>query len=75
MYFKQRQEADIAPSGVASSIVVYERVDQSIPWLIQPFRMIVPWPEEQNNNDLMAAIRPFNSMVSFFIIILILDDP
>ena len=59
------QEADIAPGGVSSSITVYDKCDVSIPWLIQAYRMIVPWPEEQHNNDIIAAARPFHSEVSY----------
>ena len=63
-----KKEADIGPCGVGSSIVVYERCDISIPWLIQPLRMVVPWPKEQQTNDLIAAIRPFHSTVMLILI-------
>ena len=63
------QDADIAPGGVSSSITVYDKCDVSIPWLIQPYRMIVPWPEEQHNNDIIAAARPFDSLVFVLLIL------
>ena len=56
------QVVDLAPCGVAISHSKYEEVDLSIPWLIQPIRMVVPWPEDGNEN-LIAITRPFEPPV------------
>ena len=53
----------MAPCGVALADFVYEQCDVSFPWMIQPARMIVPWPEEEDLS-LIATVRPFQSMVN-----------
>ena len=68
------QEADIAPCGMIVSPLIYERVDVSIPWLIQPFRIAVPWPDEESQH-LIAASRLFQSMASLITISLKLKWP
>ena len=54
---------DNAPSGVVSAVsVINAGCDLTIPWLIEPLRIAVPWPEEEQS-QLIAAIHPFQSMV------------
>lgn len=53
----------MAPCGVTVSHAKYQQTDLSIPWLIQPYRMAVPWPREESH--LIAATRPFQSLVSY----------
>jgi len=57
------QEVDIAPCGSSMSHSKYQRVDLSVPWLIQPLRIVVPWPKEENQ-QLIAVTRPFQLEVS-----------
>ena len=42
----------------------YKKVDFTVPWLIEPPRLIVPWPKEENQ-QLIAVTRPFQTDVSF----------
>jgi hypothetical protein len=54
------QEADISALGFAPSLN-YSLIDLSVPVLIQPYRLIVPWPDEESR--LLAPIRPFQPAV------------
>lgn len=56
------QEADLAPCGVISSHSKYQQVDLTVPFLMETIELVVPWPEEQDHN-LIAAIRPFQPIV------------
>ena len=55
------QRADLAPIGLISSPLRYQQIDVSVPKVIEPFILIVPWPNEQSH--LLATIRPFTPMV------------
>ena len=55
-----QQEADISALGFAPSLN-YSLIDLSVPVLIQPYRLIVPWPDEESR--LLAPIRPFQPAV------------
>jgi len=39
----------------------YSQIDLSVPVMIQPYRLIVPWPDEESR--LLAPIRPFQPVV------------
>ena len=39
----------------------YEQIDFSVPKMIEPYVIIVPWPKEESR--LLASIRPFQPMV------------
>ena len=56
---------DIAPCGVSMSQSRFKTVDFTIPWLIDPLRLVVPWPKEEHQ-QLIAVTRPFQMAVSFF---------
>ena len=55
------QEADILAIGLVASPLAYSQVDISVPVMMEPFRLIVPWPEEESR--LLAPIRPFQPIV------------
>ena len=58
------KEVDIAPCGVAMTHSKYHKVDFSVPWLMAPNRLVVPWPNKENNqHNFSAAIQPFQPMV------------
>jgi len=52
---------DVAPIGFVASPLKYQQVDISVPKIIEPFILIVPWPKEESR--LLASIRPFQPMV------------
>ena len=45
-----------------SSHTKYQQVDFTVPFLIDSAQLVVPWPEEDDQH-LIAAIRPFQPMV------------
>ena len=56
------KKADIAPNGFGMAWSKYQVVDLSVPIMIEPYRIVVPWPKEQSR--LLAPIRPFQPLVS-----------
>ena len=59
-----KQEADFAPIGQPMTHEAFLRVDISVPVLIEPYGLIVPWPNEESR--LLAPIRPFQPMVIMY---------
>jgi hypothetical protein len=43
--------------GLISSHSKYQLVDLTVPFAIEPWHLIVPWPKEEGR--LLATIRPF----------------
>ena len=43
--------------GLLSSHSKYQLVDLTVPFSIEPWHLIVPWPKEESR--LLATIRPF----------------
>ena len=48
--------------GIVASPAYIKQVDISLPVLIDPYRLFVPWPKEESR--LLAPIRPFEPVVS-----------
>ena len=47
-----------------SSHTKYQQVDFTVPFLIDSAQLVVPWPDEdEDDQHLIAAIRPFQPMV------------
>ena len=40
-------------------------VDLSVPFMMEPYRIIVPWPKEESR--LLAIIRPFQPEVDWYL--------
>ena len=59
------QEVDISAIGVDMLHNVFEKVDISVPVMIEPYKLVVPWPDEESR--LLAPIRPFQPLVNNFI--------
>ena len=55
------QTVDVSVFGVVQSISKFLLVDMTVPVMIQPFRLVVPFPKEESR--LFAMIRPFQPMV------------
>ena len=55
------QVADVGPIGLVANPDKYKQVDISVPKMIEPYIIIVPWPKEESR--LLASIRPFQPMV------------
>lgn len=51
----------MAITGVISSHSKFLVVDLSVPLLMEPYYIVVPWPKEESR--LLAPIRPFQPMV------------
>ena len=59
------QETDLATIGITLHIKHYQQnVDLSFPVYLEPYRLVVPWPAQENR--LLAPIRPFQPWVSLF---------
>ena len=56
------QEADVLVTGLALSHARFLISDPSTCILIEPLRLLVPWPKEQSR--LLAPILPFQPAVS-----------
>ena len=48
---------DFSVFGLLSSYAKYQVVDMTIPFMIEPWHLIVPWPKEESR--LLATVRPF----------------
>ena len=59
------QDVDITPIGVDMIHDVYQKIDVSFPVLMDPYRLIVPWPDEESR--LLAPIRPFQPLVAIIL--------
>lgn len=70
MFETNKKEAGITIFGLVLSISKYEVMDVSAPVLMEPYRLIVPWPKEQSR--LLAPIRPFQLMAINIISIILL---
>ena len=57
----QLQVVDISPIGFVANSPKYEQIDFSVPKMIEPYVIIVPWPKEESR--IWASIRPFQPMV------------
>ena len=55
------KETDIFAIGLVASASAYSQIDITVPVMMEPFRLIVPWPEEESR--LLAPIRPFQPIV------------
>ena len=55
--------------GVISSHSKYQVVDMTIPFRIELWHLIVPWPKEESR--LLATIRPFQLPVIIYYVYLI----
>ena len=49
-------------SGIIVSHSKYQQFDFSTAMIIEPYRLLVPWPKEESR--LLAPIRPFDLGVS-----------
>lgn len=61
----------MAVFGVVQSHLKFLVNDLTIPILVEPWPIIVPWPEEENR--LLAPIRPFQPLVGPFIYYRLID--
>lgn len=54
---------DLGAIGVTLYLKHYQQqnIDLSVPIIIEPYKLVVPWPEEENR--LLAPIRPFQPLV------------
>lgn len=50
--------------GLVPSPAKYQVIDISVPIIITPYRLVVPWPKEMSR--LLAPILPFQPMVGTF---------
>ena len=55
------QKADVAAFGIITTYDKFLVLDISVPLIIEPHRIIVPWPKEESR--LLATIRPFQPLV------------
>ena len=55
------KETDIFAIGLVASASAYSQIDITVPVMMESFRLIVPWPEEESR--LLAPIRPFQPIV------------
>jgi len=55
------QVVDISPIGFVANQLNYQQFDFSVPKMIEPYVIVVPWPNEESR--LLAPIRPFQPMV------------
>ena len=60
---------DVTAFGVTSSHAKYQLVDLSIPMMIEPYSIVVPWPKEESR--LLAPIRPFQPPVIYLILAIV----
>jgi hypothetical protein len=56
-----KKEVDVTGFGVTSSYAKYQVIDMSVPMMIEPWHIVVPWPKEESR--LLAPIRPFQPPV------------
>jgi hypothetical protein len=56
------KEVDISAIGVDMLHHVFQKIDVSVPVMIEPYRLVVPWPDEESR--LLAPIRPFQPLVN-----------
>ena len=57
----ENKETDIFAIGLVASASAYSQIDITVPVMMEPFRLIVPWPKEESR--LLAPIRPFQPIV------------
>ena len=63
-YTLNEQEVDLSTIGITLHIKHYlQNVELSFPIYMEPYRLVVPWPKEENR--LLAPIRPFQPWVSY----------
>ena len=55
--------ADFSPFGCIVSDSRYKQVDFTVIWLFQSLEIVVPFPNEENDNHLSTFIQPFQLMV------------
>ena len=65
------QEVDFTPLALSMNYRFYLLADLSVPLMIAPFHMAVPWPETESR--LLAPIRPFQSMVESFLCVCVIS--
>jgi len=54
---------DYAAIGITMNLFHFQQqVELSIPNYMEPYRLVVPWPEKENR--LLAPIRPFQPLVN-----------
>ena len=58
--------ADLAPYGLLPSPSKYEVIDMSVPFYMEPYRIVVPWPQPES--PLLAPIRPFQPLVHWILL-------
>ena len=59
---KNNKETDVSTIAMTMNHKHYtQQVDLSIPIYSEPYRLLVPWPAEENR--LLAPIRPFQPLV------------
>ena len=63
IFFK---EVDIAAFGLLQSPEKNRLVDLSVPVMMKPYRLVIPWPEEKRvgRKDMLAPLRPFSLQVN-----------
>ena len=57
------KEADITALGLVAVPEIVKLIDASVPVMMNPLRLLVPWPEEESR--LLAPIRPFQLTVNY----------
>ena len=62
-FFLIEKEADLAPCGIIASHSKYQKVDFTVPWMIEHLEIVVPWPEEEDSTFSISVIQPFQPMV------------
>jgi hypothetical protein len=51
--------------GLVANPERYKQLDITVPAMIDPYHLVVPWPKEESR--LLAPIRPFQPIVNYFI--------
>ena len=57
---------DISAFGMVQSPERNRLVDLSVPVMMKPYRLVLPWPEEKRvgRKDMLAPVRPFSFQVN-----------
>ena len=51
--------------GLVATPERYKQLDVTVPAMIDPYRLVVPWPKEKSR--LLAPVRPFQPIVNLFL--------
>jgi hypothetical protein len=60
----------MAAFGFLQSAEKNQLMDLSVPVMMKPYRLVIPWPEEKKfvRKDILAPVRPFSFQVNHFLI-------